>query len=131
MIELQAVPEEPGCYLFKDGEGTVLYVGKAKNLKKRVSSYFQKRPLDPKTENLVQRIDSLDYMVTDTETEAFILESNLIKRHQPKYNIDLKDAKSYAYIQLTDEEFPRIAVARRPKGGSGSLYGPFVSAQER
>ncbi|MDI6876593.1 MAG: excinuclease ABC subunit UvrC [Methanomicrobiales archaeon] len=131
MIELDQLPAEPGCYLFRDSGGEILYIGKAKHLKKRVASYFQKRPLDPKTARLVERIASVDCMVTDTETEALILESNLIKRHQPKYNIDLKDAKSYAYIQITDEEFPRIGMARRPGGGSGTLFGPFVSAQER
>ncbi len=131
MIALDHLPAEPGCYLFRDQDGEILYIGKAKHLKKRVASYFQKRPLDPKTARLVERIATVDYMVTDTETEALILESTLIKRHQPKYNIDLKDAKSFAYIQLTDEEFPRIAMARRPGGGSGSLFGPFVSAQER
>ncbi len=80
---------------------SVIYVGKAKNLKKRVTSYFQKTDQDPKTRNLISRIESVSVMVTNTETEALLLENNLIKKHQPKYNIDLKDAKRFAYIELT------------------------------
>jgi excinuclease ABC subunit C len=130
MIDIEALPKDPGCYLFKDASGEIIYIGKAKNIKKRVSSYFQKRPLDAKTENLVARIASADFVATNNEIEALILENNLIKRHQPKYNINLKDAKNFAYIQITDDEFPRIAIARRPTD-AGRFFGPFVSAQER
>ncbi|WP_292407463.1 MULTISPECIES: excinuclease ABC subunit UvrC [unclassified Methanoculleus] len=130
MIDLQSLPAEPGCYLFSDDEGTIIYVGKAKNLKRRVSSYFSRHDLDPKTQSLVAAIAGLDFIVTDTEVEAFILENTLIKKHQPKYNIDLKDAKSYAYIHVTDEPYPRVHVARGPDG-NGRYYGPFVSARER
>ena len=130
MIDPLTLPAEPGCYLFSDDEGTIIYIGKAKNLKRRVSSYFSRHDLDPKTRMLVAAIAGLDFIVTDTEVEAFILENTLIKKHQPKYNIDLKDSKSYAYIHVTDEPYPRIHVARGPDG-SGRYYGPFVSARER
>jgi excinuclease ABC subunit C len=130
MINFADLPEEPGCYLFRDGEGRILYVGKAKNLKKRVSSYFQKRDHDAKTKKMLSRSESLDFMVTTNEVEALILENSLIKTHQPRYNIDLKDAKQYAYIQLTDDEFPRICIARR-MSDKGTYFGPFVSAAER
>ena len=130
MIDVEALPNNPGCYLFKDDEDKILYIGKAKNIKKRVKSYFQKDILDPKTKNLVKNIDSVDIIVTDNEFEALILENNLVKKHQPKFNIDLKDAKSFAYIQLTKEDFARVLLSRR-KIGYGKFYGPFVSAQER
>ena len=105
-------PEDPGCYQFKDESGTILYVGKAKNLKKRVSSYFQKKSIAPRTDILVSLIRDIDVIVTSSEVEALILESNLIKKYQPKYNIDLKDAKSYAFIQISNDPFPRIGIAR-------------------
>lgn len=130
MIDVETLPNNPGCYLFKDDEDKILYIGKAKNIKKRVKSYFQKDILDPKAKNLVKNIDSVDIIVTDNEFEALILENNLVKKHQPKFNIDLKDAKSFAYIQLTKEDFPRVLLSRR-KIGYGKFYGPFVSAQER
>ncbi|MDD4137584.1 MAG: excinuclease ABC subunit UvrC [Methanoregula sp.] len=131
MFDTATLPGTPGCYLFLDNDGTIIYVGKAKNLKKRVSSYFQKKDHDPKTRNLVAAISRVSVMVTNTETEAFLLENNLIKRHQPKYNIDLKDAKRYAYIELTREPFPRIGVARHTAKGESTCFGPFVSAAER
>ncbi len=131
MIDLTTLPPDPGCYLFSDAAGTVIYIGKAKNIKKRVTSYFQKTDHDPKTKNLIARIASVSVMVTNTETEAFLLENNLIKKHQPKYNIDLKDAKRFAYIELTREPFPRIGFARRMSKGDAVYFGPFVSASER
>ncbi|HII02908.1 TPA: excinuclease ABC subunit C [Methanosarcinaceae archaeon] len=130
MIDLEALPHLPGCYLFKDEDGGVLYVGKAKDLKKRVSSYFQKRDHDPKTENLVRAAKGLDFIVTNTEVEALLLENTLIKKHWPRYNIALKDSKRYACIHLTDEKFPRIRLARKKVGG-GDYFGPSVSAKER
>ena len=128
--DISDVPHSPGCYLYKDREGTIIYVGKAKDLKRRVSSYFQKKDHDPKTRKLVETIDSFEYIVTATDEEAYLLENTLIKRHQPKYNIDLRDAKSYAYIELTKEKFPRIGIARSKKG-KGTFFGPFVSGRER
>jgi excinuclease ABC subunit C len=130
MIDTASLPENPGCYLYSDDTGTIIYVGKAKNLKKRVSSYFSKKDHDPKTKSLVAHIASVDVVVTDTETEAFLLENTLIKKHQPKYNIDLKDAKRYAWIELTKEKFPRLVIARKTTG-DGTFFGPFVSAAER
>ena len=124
------IPDNPGCYLFRDSSNRIIYVGKAKNLRKRVKSYFQKNELDPKTEAMTQKIDSVDFIVTDNEVEALILENNLIKKHSPRYNIDLKDSKRYAYIELTDEDFPRLLIARRKEGG-GKYFGPFVSAAAR
>ena len=131
MIDLSLLPHNPGCYLFSDTAGTIIYVGKAKDLKKRVTSYFQKKDHDAKTQALVAVIDSVDLMLTNTETEALILENTLIKKHQPRYNIDLKDAKRFAYIELTKEPFPRIGIARRTTRGEAVYFGPFVSAAER
>lgn len=130
MIDLTSLPHNPGCYRFRDNEGTIIYIGKAKDLKKRVSSYFQKKDHDAKTSAMVALIESMDYIITGTETEAYLLENNLIKTHQPKYNIDLRDSKRYAYLHLTREEFPRLAVSRRA-GEGGVFFGPFVSASER
>jgi excinuclease ABC subunit C len=130
MFDVTNLPKNPGCYLFKNKNDKIIYVGKAKNIGKRVRSYVQKKDLDAKTQSLVKRVNFVDYIITDNEVEAFILENTLIKKYQPKYNIDLKDAKSYAYIRLTDENFPRILIARR-KEGNGTFYGPFVSAKER
>ncbi len=128
--ELFNVPKLPGCYLFKDSKGIILYIGKAKNLSKRVHNYFQKKDYDQKTKALVARIKQMDFIVTKTEAEALILENNLIKKHQPKYNINLKDAKRYAYIKVTDETIPRLLLARQ-KIGKGHFYGPFVSGSIR
>lgn len=130
MIDPEPLPHLPGCYLFKDDEGAVIYVGKARDLKKRVASYFQKRELDPKTSALVSAASGLDFIVTKSEVEALLLENALIKKHWPKYNVRLKDSSRYASIHLTDEEFPRIHLSRRRTGG-GSYFGPFVSARER
>ncbi|MBN2095682.1 MAG: excinuclease ABC subunit C [Candidatus Aenigmarchaeota archaeon] len=130
MMDLSLIPENPGSYLFKDKEGKVIYVGKAKNLRKRVKSYFRKKGLDAKTQVLVENIDSVDFVVTDNEVEAYVLEDTLIKKHQPKFNIDLRDSRRYAYIRITDEEFPRLVVARNKSEG-GQYFGPFVSAERR
>ena len=130
MIDYHSLPSDPGCYQFLDDTGTVIYVGKAKNLKKRVGSYFSHTVKDPKTAAMVSAAASLDFIVTKKEVEALILENSLIKRLQPKYNIDLKDSKRYAYIHLTDEPYPRIHYVREKTGG-GDYFGPFVSAKGR
>ncbi len=130
MFDVNTLPADPGCYLFKDDKKRIIYVGKAKNIKKRVRSYFQKHDLDIKTQSMISHIESVDFVVTSNEIEALILENTLIKKHQPKYNIRLKDAKSHSYIRLTHETFPRVLIARR-KIGEGKFYGPFVSAHER
>src|SRR3989344_5014000 len=130
MIDLTKIPKKTGCYMFKDNLDKIIYVGKAKDLSKRVKSYFKKNNLDEKTRILVSNIKDRDFFVTDNEIEALILENNLIKKNKPKYNIDLKDSKRYAYIQVTEEEFPRILIARKIDG-EGKFYGPFVSAVSR
>ncbi|MCF7861032.1 excinuclease ABC subunit UvrC [Candidatus Woesearchaeota archaeon] len=128
MIDLANIPSLPGCYLFKDSS-SIIYIGKAKNLKKRVSSYFSKKH-DIKTTKLVDSIRSVSTIVTDNETEALILENTLIRRHKPKYNVDLRNSDRYAYLCFSQETFPRLIVSRS-KEGLGKLYGPFTSGQER
>jgi len=130
MLNIKKIPIDSGCYLFKDKNKKIIYIGKAKNLKKRVKSYFQKKDLDIKTQSMIKHAKSVDFIVTDSEVEALILEDTLIKKHQPKYNIRLKDAKSHSYILLTKEDYPRVLIARQ-KRGNGRFYGPFVSAHER
>jgi excinuclease ABC subunit C len=129
-MDFKTIPKKPGCYIYKDSQDRIIYIGKAKNLKKRVSSYFQKKDHDPKTQQLLKHIDTVDFVVTNTEVEALILENTLIKKHQPKYNIDLKDAKRYSYLELTPEEFPRLLTARS-KQTKGKIFGPFTSGSER
>jgi len=128
--DYRKLPADPGCYLFKDSEGAVLYVGKAKDLKKRVASYFTKNDHDPKTGILVKKIRVIDYYVTSNEVEALLLENNLIKKHYPRYNIDLKDSRRYAYLHLSDEEFPVLEIAR-DRSKRGRYFGPFVSGRYR
>lgn len=129
-IDLSSLPTNPGCYIYKDKNNKIIYIGKAKNIKKRVSSYFTKKNLDPKTKALISNIKSIEFFITNNEIEALLLENNLIKKHKPKYNIDLKDSKRYAFIQLTDEKFPRLLIARK-KTHKGKFFGPFTSATER
>jgi excinuclease ABC subunit C len=121
---------QSGVYRMLDGSGQVLYVGKARNLKKRVSSYFRAvEQLAPKTRALMRHTVSVEVTATHTETEALLLENNLIKEHRPRYNIVLRDDKSFPYIYLsTDEEFPRLAFHRGPRRGKGRYFGPFASA---
>ena len=121
------LPEMPGCYLMKNKEGTVIYVGKAKNLRRRVSSYFLPGR-NVKTAALVQKIDNIDFVITGNEYEALILENNLIKKYSPHYNILLKDGKSYPVIRITHEDFPRIFKTRRIIQDGSRYYGPYPSA---
>ncbi|ADZ09387.1 UvrABC system protein C [Methanobacterium lacus] len=121
------LPLVPGVYLLKDSADRILYVGKAKSLKKRVKSYFRS-DLDPKTRALMNQFHHLEYIVTDTEKEALILESNLIKKHMPRYNIRLKDDKRYPYIRVTNEKFPRVIITRRVLDDGSYYYGPFTEA---
>jgi len=130
MLQINHLPHLPGCYLFKDKQNHIIYIGKAKDLRKRVASYNHRPIKDEKTLVLVDQITSVDFIVTDTECEALLLENTLIKQHQPKYNINLKDAKGYAYLRITKEPYPRLVIARR-KQGDGWFFGPFVSAAER
>ncbi len=130
MISLDSLPHLPGCYLFTDDQGTVIYVGKARDLKKRVANYFQKQDHGPRTQALVFAAKAVDFIVTNTEVEALLLENTLIKKHLPRYNIKLKDSSRYACIELTEEQFPRIRISRKATG-KGSFFGPFTSARER
>ncbi len=127
--KLDLLPHAPGCYLMRDIKNTIIYVGKAKDLKKRVVTYFN-RLHTGKTKMLVQNIETFEYIVTQTEEEALILELNLIKEHDPKYNILLRDDKTYPYIELTNESFSRILVVRdhlRRKKNT-RLFGPYPNA---
>ncbi len=122
---LRRIPEEPGVYQYLDKEGTVIYVGKAKNLHRRVSSYFQKEHEWLKTRQLVRHIADIKYIVVPSEQDAFLLENNLIKQYQPHYNILLKDGKSYPSICITKEPFPRIFKTRKIQKNTGEYYGPY------
>ena len=125
---IKLVPSQPGCYLYYDKDGEIIYVGKAKNLKRRVYSYFHKLHESVKTNVLVSQIERLEYIITDSEVEALILESHLIKKHKPRYNILLKDDKKYPYFLITDEDFPRIQVVRKKNlnPDKGRFYGPYT-----
>lgn len=125
---LSTLPELPGCYQHYNAKGEIIYVGKAKNLRRRVSSYFQKEHSDKKTRRLVAQISDVKYIVVASESEALLLENNLIKTYQPKYNILLKDDKTYPSIVVTREPFPRIFVTRTIDPSWGDYYGPYTHA---
>ena len=118
------MPDNPGVYLMKNSEGTVIYVGKAKNLKRRVTSYFLPGR-NVKTAALVEKIDTIDFVITGNEYEALILENNLIKKYNPHYNILLKDGKSYPVIRITKEDFPRVFKTRRVIRDGSLYFGPY------
>ena len=122
---LSSLPQQPGVYQYFDSEGVVIYVGKAKDLKRRVSSYFQKEHEWVKTRQLVKNIVDIKYVVVDSEQDAFLLENNLIKQYQPRYNILLKDGKSYPSICITKEAYPRIFKTRKIIKGAGEYFGPY------
>jgi excinuclease ABC subunit C len=128
--KLQRLPDRPGVYIYRDAKAQVVYVGKAASLRSRVRSYFQEgRPHDPKTDALVRQIADLDYVVTDNELEALMLEANLVRKHRPRYNIILRDDKHYPFLKLTtSEDFPRLLVARRVQNDRDTYYGPFYPA---
>jgi excinuclease ABC subunit C len=128
--KLSRLPDRPGVYLYRDAKAQVIYVGKAASLKSRVRSYFQEsRAPDPKTDALVRQIADLEYIVTDNELEAMMLEANLVRKHRPRYNIILRDDKHYPFLRLTtDEEFPRLLVARRVRNDGSTYFGPFYPA---
>ena len=127
--KLRLLTTSPGCYLMKNVDGKIIYVGKAKNLKRRVSSYFN-REHTGKTKALVENIVDYEYIVTQTEVESLLLEINLIKKYSPKYNIMLKDNKSYPYIEITSEKHPRLIISRprNIKGHKGKLFGPYPNS---
>lgn len=122
--KLELLPTSPGCYIHKDKNGTIIYVGKAKNLRNRVRSYFRGSH-DAKTEALVSEIADFEFIVTESNIEALLLEINLIKENQPKYNIMLKDDKSYPFIKITNERYPRLLITRQIKKDGGLYFGPY------
>ncbi len=125
---LKLLPSLPGCYIYYNKDNEIIYVGKAKILKRRVKSYFTKKHDSVKVQVLVSQIDRLEYIITNTEVEALILESHLIKKHKPRYNILLKDDKKYPYFLVTDEDFPRISIVRKKNLNpeKGRYYGPYT-----
>lgn len=127
---LKTLPEKPGVYRFYDDKGTVIYVGKAKRLKRRVSSYFNKDHDSPKVRMLVTKIRDIETVVVDSEWEALLLENSMIKQFKPRYNIMLKDDKSYPWIAVTREEFPRVFPTRRPDPATMHLFGPYSSVKQ-
>ena len=127
--KLKRLPVAAGIYLYKNAAGKILYVGKAKNLRSRVRQYFQSsRNQDAKTRRLVKAITDFEFIVVDNEVEALVLESNLIKKHKPRFNILLKDDKSYPHLKLTNEPFPKVVVTRRIERDGSNYYGPFLPA---
>ena len=126
--KLAALPDNPGVYLMKNQEGKIIYVGKAVNLKNRVRSYFRTLPAEAlKTKALVRNIADFEYIITDSEVEALVLECNLIKKYRPKYNISLKDDKTYPYLKITNEDYPRVLVTRHYVKDGGKYFGPYPS----
>ena len=127
--KLKETPSSPGVYLHKDSTGKVIYVGKAKNLRNRVRSYFRARPFDRKTDALVDQIADFEFIITDSEVEALILEATLVKQHKPRYNIKLQDDKSYPHLKLTiNEPFPKAVITRRIQKDGALYFGPFLPA---
>ena len=127
---VRALPEKPGVYLFRDEENRVIYVGKASRLRQRVRSYFAPpNTLPVKTQNLVEKISGIDFIMTDSELEAILLECNLIKEHHPRYNVLLKDDKTYPYIKISfNEDWPRLYFTRHREQDGARYFGPFASA---
>lgn len=127
--KLKEIPSSPGVYLHKNAAGKVIYIGKAKNLRHRVRSYFQARPFDRKTDALVRQIADFEFIITDNEVEALILEATLTKKHKPRYNVNLKDDKSYPHLKLTiNEPFPKVVITRRIQRDGALYFGPFLPA---
>src|SRR6185503_644680 len=130
--KLKEIPRSPGVYLYKDAAGKVIYIGKAKNLRNRVRSYFQTSRRGEfsygiKTEELVQQIADVEIIVTDNEVEAFMLEASLVKKHQPYFNYKLQDAKSYPHLKLpVTEPFPKCVITRRIPNDGALSFGPFL-----
>ncbi len=126
---LKGLPKKPGCYIYRDSEGHILYVGKAVNLSSRVRSYFRASTVhSTRIERLVNKIRDIEWIVVDSELEALVLECNLIKEHRPPYNVRLRDDKSYPYIVVTKEPYPRVMFTRNPRRGGGKHFGPYTSS---
>jgi len=126
----KAIPTTPGCYLFYDKDGDLLYVGKAKNLRKRVGSYFQKKNVHPRTEVMVGKIAKIETRTVHSEVESLVLENNLIKEHMPRYNVRLRDDKNFVYLRITAEEKPKLEITRRPVRDGSTYIGPRTATKE-
>ena len=127
--QLDELPKQPGVYLFSDKKKKLLYVGKASILRHRVRSYFQNTPKGPRIQKMIARIEYLEVMVTETEAEALLLENSFIKNNKPYFNVLLRDDKTYPYIKITDEAFPRVVLTRRKLQDRGRYFGPYPSAR--
>lgn len=127
--DLNNLPDKPGVYLIKDVENRVIYVGKAVSLKKRIKSYFKDPDPSSKARSIMKRFNSFEYIITDTEKEALILESTLIKKHRPRYNVRLKDDKRYPYIKIINEDYPRVLITRAVRDDGSYYYGPFTDSK--
>jgi len=129
--QLNQLPGVPGVYLMRNADGDILYVGKAASLRHRVRSYFSPgQKLSPKTRRMVARVNDIDFFITSSEQEALILELNLIKQHHPRYNVQLKDDKTFPYLKIdTSETWPGVRITRRLEENGGRYFGPFASAK--
>ena len=129
--KLKTLPDRSGVYIMHNAEGEIIYVGKAKNLKNRVRSYFKSHNHPPKVASMVSVVDSFEYIITDSELEALVLENNLIKENMPKYNILLKDDKTYPFMKITvNEHYPRVLLTRRVKNDGAKYFGPYQSSYD-
>lgn len=128
--DIKSLPNTPGIYFYYDLDGVIIYIGKAKRIKARVSQYFQNKPLTRRLRNLVSQIVTIKIMLTETESDALILENRMIKKHKPKYNVLLKDDKTYPYICLTSHPFPRVMITRQRKSKSARYFGPFTNGYQ-
>lgn len=130
MLALNNIPSSPGVYIFKDRKDRILYIGKAKNLRNRLKSYFQSSELEPRKTKMVEQVKEFSFIITSNEYEALVLEANLIKQYKPPYNIVLRDDKNYPYLKITlTEKWPKIEVVRKPKKDGNLYFGPYVPAQ--
>lgn len=127
--KLKNLPDSPGVYLMKDSRGKVIYIGKALSLKKRVSSYFRKNLGSARLELLVSKIKNVDFIPTHSEAEALIYEASMVKRMRPKYNVELKDDKSYPYLKITNEAYPRLLITRKRTSDGSRYFGPYTNAK--
>lgn len=127
--KVKSLPEKPGIYQFINSDGTIIYIGKAKNLKKRVGSYFQKAPDNAKLAVLIRKINTINHLVVDTESDALLLENNLIKRHLPRYNVLLKDDKTFPWICISNEPFPKVFTTRKVVRDGSKYFGPYTSGK--
>ncbi|MFQ6616797.1 MAG: excinuclease ABC subunit UvrC, partial [Fidelibacterota bacterium] len=127
--KIRLIPRKPGVYIFRDRGGKILYIGKARVLRSRVSSYFRKAPESPKLASLVRRTKDVEWIVTGSEVEALLAEANLVKEHQPKYNVNLKDDKSFPYIRITHEPYPQVLLTRNVVRDGSKYFGPYTEVK--